>query len=641
MKMRFITGLVLLLSTPACFAQDGFMTGTATVHIDPDTNAVYSAALAGYGVPREGRFSLTWQRVQPIQDITALTAMNGRLFAATAQGQWMTGLPVAGTFQWKVTGKTVMLIALTAMNGKFYAVNSANEILEGTNSITWKKRGSPGPVTALANLHGKLYASVGEILMEGTPTKGKISWRSSGASPRFISMTSNGRELYGVNSGDSLWTGVPGLHGVTWRQIGRKNDITYTVAVKQMAVLNHTLYATDKGQLLHKGSHKTRNDLTARALAIRRNGKTAVIVGIDVCGFNASFGAAVKDEIFKSRKVQPSAILLNASHTHFAPVTQTWITWGDFYHFPDSNYLNNVVKKGIIRAIELALDSLSPSRLYFARGTTQIGHNRRASVNAAKPYDNVLDVLKITDTENKLKSVLFLTGCHPVFRNEGEESFTLSANYPAVARKLVEERTGTHNAVFIQGCGGDINPRSSDHRQTGTELAVDVMQVLDTGLQKIEGDISFFMDTVNIPVKPWSADSVLQFKKANEGKTGDIEAERNVRWANLMLERYRNNTLENILPEYVQTINIGNWKFVGISREAVTEYGKGIRSIWPDQQVSVAGYCNDVSSYLPVEWHIRTGVYEGFGSFLWYGQPGLPPLDIYERIMEAIRKKNR
>ena len=97
-----------------------------------------------------------------------------------------------------------------------------------------------------------------------------------------------------------------------------------------------------------------------------------------------------------------------------------------------------------------------------------------------------------------------------------------------------------------------------------------------------------------------------------------------MRWANLMLRRYRSNTVENVLPEYVQTINIGNWKFIGISREAVTEYGKGIRGIWPEQHVSVAGYCNDVASYLPVAWHIRAGVYEGLGSFLWYGQPGIP-----------------
>ncbi|MGX5817223.1 hypothetical protein ACWKWU_03455 [Chitinophaga lutea] len=642
MKKRFFTGLALCFSAAASFAQESFQTGTATVHIDPDTSAVYSAALAGYGVPRDGRFSLTWQPVSPPRKITALTASGGYFYAGTQDGEWLSGTMSGDSVQWTNAGKTTALQALTAMQGRLYALNAAGDILEGSlrnGKVQWRVRNGKG--TALAQLHGKLYASSGETLLEGTVSSKTIAWRKVGEAPAFTCMADNNRELYGMDAQDRMWTGVPGPHGVSWRQVGRKNGETWKIGVRQLAVMQQALYAVDEHGILHKGSHKTANDLTARALAIRKGGKTAVIVGIDVCGFNATLGAAVKNAIAKSRKIPPSAILLNASHTHFAPVTQTWITWGDFYHFPDSNYLNKVVKAGVIRAIERALDNMAPSQLYFTRGSTQIGHNRRAAANPDQPYDNVLDVLRITDAQDKLKTVLFLTGCHPVFRNADEESYTLSANYPAVARKLVEERTASANAMFIQGCGGDINPRSADHRQTGSDLAADVMHTLDSGLQRVDGDISFFLDTINIPVKPWSADSILRFRQANEGKTGDVEAEKNVRWANLMLQRYQNNAVQNFLPEYVQTLNIGNWKLVGLSREAVTEYGKGIRAIWPGRRVSVAGYCNDVSSYLPVAWHIKAGVYEGFGSFFWYGQPGLPPLDIYDRIIDAVRQKNR
>ena len=52
-----------------------------------------------------------------------------------------------------------------------------------------------------------------------------------------------------------------------------------------------------------------------------------------------------------------------------------------------------------------------------------------------------------------------------------------------------------------------------------------------------------------------------------------------------------------VMPVYIHTINIGNWKLVGLSREAVTQYGIEIRRLWPDQPVSVVGYTNDVSSY--------------------------------------------
>ena len=72
----------------------------------------------------------------------------------------------------------------------------------------------------------------------------------------------------------------------------------------------------------------------------------------------------------------------------------------------------------------------------------------------------------------------------------------------------------------------------------------------------------------------------------------------------------------------------------------VTEYSTGIKALWPDQLVSVAGYCNDVASYLPVERHIRTGVYEGYNSFLWYAQPSAFPLNIFDLVLDQIRASN-
>ena len=46
--------------------------------------------------------------------------------------------------------------------------------------------------------------------------------------------------------------------------------------------------------------------------------------------------------------------------------------------------------------------------------------------------------------------------------------------------------------------------------------------------------------------------------------------------------------------------------------------------MWPGKHISVAGYTNDVSSYLPSTLHIRAKNYEGLGSFFWYGMPYFP-----------------
>jgi hypothetical protein len=72
----------------------------------------------------------------------------------------------------------------------------------------------------------------------------------------------------------------------------------------------------------------------------------------------------------------------------------------------------------------------------------------------------------------------------------------------------------------------------------------------------------------------------------------------------------------------------------------VTDYSIGIKKIWPEKLVSVAGYCNDVSSYLPTSRHIKAGTYEGLGSFFWYGQPSVFPFDVYEKIIDKIKTQN-
>ncbi len=210
-----------------------------------------------------------------------------------------------------------------------------------------------------------------------------------------------------------------------------------------------------------------------------------------------------------------------------------------------------------------------------------------------------------------------------------------------MAKKLIEEKINATNAIFIQGCGGDINPKNDNYVKTGQDLTAEVLTVLESKMSKVNGGISYSIDKILIPIKPWSIDSIIEFKKSNETKIGDLEAEKNVRWANLMLEKYKSHKVPTSLPIYVQAINIGDWKFVGLSREVVTEYGPAIREIWPEKKVSVAGYCNDVSSYLPTNWHIQEQFYEGKSSFFWYGQPGIPPLNILDIITKRIRSYNK
>ena len=252
-----------------------------------------------------------------------------------------------------------------------------------------------------------------------------------------------------------------------------------------------------------------------------------------------------------------------------------------------------------------------------------------------------MDVIKVIYNNGSRPDILVLTGCHPVFPTGNDLTYTISANYPGVTRRVLEQKNLAGKVMFIQGCAGDINPREASDIQTGMQLALDAMAVVQGNMQKITGKISSFLDTVDIPVKPMSKEQVIEFKNNNLNKEGDVWAEKNVRWADLMLDKYNKGEITPIMPVYVQTVNIGSWKLVGLSREVVTDYSISIKKLWPSKQVSVAGYCNDVTSYLPVESHINRHTYEGDDSFYWYGTIALFPTNVQDIILQQIKKKGR
>src|SRR5690606_11884672 len=140
-------------------------------------------------------------------------------------------------------------------------------------------------------------------------------------------------------------------------QIGRHNEATYTVKIKQLAATYDRVYALDTNGRLFVGKHKTKNSLETGAVAIQYGGNKVIIITADVCGINYSFTQKIKSAIASKHDIPKDAILINASHTHFAPVTQAWTTWAHFYERPDSSYLNTVVGKNMIAVADQAIEN--------------------------------------------------------------------------------------------------------------------------------------------------------------------------------------------------------------------------------------------------------------------------------------------
>ncbi len=522
-----------------------YLVGTATESIEPG-NDIFSQALAGYGAPVEGRFSIRWEKLGKAAD-----------FAWTSD-------------------------------------------IDDQQHIS--ADGPDGAVVSTAEYKG-----------------------------RIIALTEN----------NSIWRKDIADKKSRWVKIGFDNGLTYTIEARRIAVKDNRLYAIDAEGDLYRNFHGTKNNMTARATAFSKDGQTVIIVGLDVTGFDYAFINSVKKDITAKTSVPAEAILINASHSHFVPVTQGWYAWHEPVQYPDDQYMEEVIRPAVVSAACRAVADLHPGYLYFGRTDSYIGGHRSLSGKDAY-YDPSVDVVEVVNKDNELENIIFRAGCHPVFDDTDDEAYyTISGNFPAIAKDLLQATLGTENAMFLQGCAGDVNPLDQTPENTAAVLAGSVMDCIKDKMQTVDGEISYALDSVLFETTPWNMKDLKAFREESAKHLDDLGEARNYRWADIQIKRLESKTMPKYMPVYVQTLNIGDWKIVALSREAVGRYGLAIRNIWPGSNVTVLGYSNDVSSYLPSIEHIKAGTYEGNDSFLWYSQPNVFPENVLDVITSEIRKNNR
>jgi hypothetical protein len=581
--------LVLCLRSLVVNAQDEYQVGTGTATLQPGDES-FSLALSGYAGPWEGRFILNW----------------------TPQGKLSEHTQLTGAKKERLPSKLRKEADRVGMQ-KTFLVQDTLYGLTQEGMIKWS-----------------------------VVKKGKLSWNSLPILPSIKDFVVYNNYAYVADGTDILWKMSLNNPQTGWHRAGYDNHLIRKVKIQKLLVDQHKLYAVNEADSLFLAGKNLGigdEEPLATALAIRKGKQTVLILGLDLCGFNSDFTDEIKKELSAKSGISPEAILINASHTHFVPGTQRWLTWAPHNRLPDENYMSKVVKPGILKAANEALGNLHTSAIYFGRGTTNIGFNRSNGGNQ-KPYDDAVDVVKIVRKDGKGTTVLVLSGCHPVAGTQGLRHYTVSSNYPGYLRGALKTKLGSSsNALFLQGCAGDINPRE-DPEITGVKLADDALKVIEGKMTPLVGNLSFAMDTLQAVTTPWNKEKTESFREENVKLSPGMEPERNVAWADIMLKNITDGTMPKRMPIYLHTINIGNWKLIGLSREVVTEYSLAIKKIWPEKLVSVAGYCNDVSSYLPVERHIKTGVYEGHGSYFWYGQPSSFPLNILDLVVDRIKTKS-
>jgi hypothetical protein len=295
----------------------------------------------------------------------------------------------------------------------------------------------------------------------------------------------------------------------------------------------------------------------------------------------------------------------------------------------------------LVRAIGAAIADLAPATVEFGEGSVDFAVNRREStptgvkigVNPNGPGDHSVPVLKVTGADGKLRAVLFGYACHNT--TLGADIYQLTGDYAGFAAADLEARHPGATALFLMLCGADQNPNPRGTvelaRKYGDALAAEVERVTAAPMKPVAGAIRTTFLLTPLRLAPRTRE--------------DLEAElkspvaAQVRRARMMLKEVDARKPIDRIDYPVQAVRFGSsLTLVALGGEVTVDYALRIKREYPGEPIIVAGYSNDVMSYIPSARVLREGGYEANESMIYYGQAGPFAPDVEDRIFAAIHR---
>lgn len=391
------------------------------------------------------------------------------------------------------------------------------------------------------------------------------------------------------------------------------------------------------------------HDLYAKALAVQdARGNRVVIVTTDLLGLPGALTSEVSEHANKSYGLRRAQILFNSSHTHTGPVVNSSLA-GAYELTAEQNQAisqyTQQLKGKLLTVIGAALKDLSPAQLSFGRGTAKFALNRREprpdgsignGVNRQGVVDHEVPVLKVATADGKLRGVMFGYACHNTTLTG--EFFQFSGDYAGFAQAALEKQYPGVTALFVTGCGADINPYPRSKlalaQQHGDELANAVAQVLTGQLSAVNGTIKSALGGVLIPFAPTPTKAEWQARLNEPNAFRRRHAER---W---LAKLERDGKLMSEYPYTVQILQLGDLKLIALAGEVVTDYALRLKKEFAGK-TWVAGYSNDLCSYIPSARMYAEGGYEVVESMIYYDLPGPYTPEIENKIIGKVHELNQ
>jgi hypothetical protein len=236
-----------------------------------------------------------------------------------------------------------------------------------------------------------------------------------------------------------------------------------------------------------------------RALVLNAQETTVAVVSCDLLLIDERLFDAVRTRV--SQHVRPPmALLIAATHTHSGPGAygQKFLEKLSMGHFDPAVF--EFLAAQIAQAIIEASRQMQPVTVRYAvESTTGLVVNRMQPDGLV---DAELAVLAFEDHRRQPVAVVVNFSAHPT--TLGARNMHLSADYPGVVARAVEERYPGATCLFIPGAVGDQSPVKQGEgfqptSRLGEQLASRVMALLEGASPRTTDSLQVIQRTVALP----------------------------------------------------------------------------------------------------------------------------------------------
>lgn len=321
----------------------------------------------------------------------------------------------------------------------------------------------------------------------------------------------------------------------------------------------------------------------ARAVYLSDGLNYILIIACDVIGLFNEFITSVREEL-KSKFENKDHIVICSTHNHEGPDTMGY--WGRaVMNIPvisgvDSEYLNTLkewIKRAAIEAKENAEDTI-----VFA-GFSNVPKYLIENMRKYGYKDDRVSFLKFLRKDGSTKGYIVNFGCHP----EGlwAHNTLISADYPGLLLKYIEERTGA-SGVFLSGAlGGMVTPNIEEDAIFADRLRFTV---------SMGERIGELILNENNSLREVSREGILHI---NHNIKIKVENPKFVLLKRLGI--FKREILDNQIQTEISLIKIGDVVIFGAPGELLPSMGFKIKARFMDfRDIFIISLCNDELGYI-------------------------------------------